>query len=111
MRRLFLAGLVALAAPAAATAAPATPDPGFGTGGVVVTPFPARTATAAGMLLDQAGRPVVVVKTGAMEAGLLRRTAAGGPDAAPALAGLGAGTDSRLTEVVEHGTGYVAGGW
>jgi uncharacterized delta-60 repeat protein/uncharacterized repeat protein (TIGR01451 family) len=111
MRRLLLVGLVALAAPAAAAAAPATPDPGFGTGGVVVTPFPARTATAAGMLLDQAGRPVVVVKTGAMEAGLLRRSAAGGPDAAPALAVLGAGTDSRLTELVEHGTGYVAGGW
>src|SRR5687768_5801024 len=98
MRRLLLAGLVALGLPAAAAAAPATPDPRFGIGGVVVTPFPARTAQAAGMLLDRAGRSVVIAKTGAMEAGLLRRTPAGGADATPAVAPLGAGTGSRLTE-------------
>jgi uncharacterized delta-60 repeat protein/uncharacterized repeat protein (TIGR01451 family) len=108
MRRLLLAALAALAAPAAAAAAPATPDPGFGDGGAVVTSFPAQ---AAGMLLDRAGRPVVVAKTGAMEAGLLRRTAAGRRDVDLEGAPLGAGTGSRLTELVEHGTGYVAGGW
>ena len=72
MRIRSLAGWAAaavLAVPAAALAAPATPDPGFGTNGVVVTGFPGRTAAAVGMILDRAGRPVVVAKTGPMELG------------------------------------------
>jgi uncharacterized delta-60 repeat protein/uncharacterized repeat protein (TIGR01451 family) len=114
MRSRRLAGVLAagaLAVPGAAAAAPATPDPGFGTNGVVVAPFPGRAAVATGMLLDGAGRPVVLAKTGATEAGLLRRAPGGGPDAVPALADLGPGTDSRLGELAAHGTGYVAGGW
>jgi uncharacterized delta-60 repeat protein/uncharacterized repeat protein (TIGR01451 family) len=110
MRRLAgLFAVAALAAPGAALAAPATPDPGFGTGGIVVAPFPARTAQAAGMLLDSGGRPVVVARTAATEVGLLRRAPDGRPDAAPALVDLG--DDAQLTELVEHDGGYVAGGW
>jgi hypothetical protein len=71
-----------LAVPAAALAAPDTPDPGFGTGGVVVTGFPGRTAQAAGMILDAAGRPVVVAKTGPMELGILRLAPTGATDPA-----------------------------
>ena len=109
-----LAGLTAaalLALPAAALAAPATPDPGFGTDGAVVTDLAGRDPLAAGMLLDSAGRPVVVAKTGAMELGLMRRA----PDGAPGFAttaSLGIGEASLLTDVVEQpGGGYVAGGW
>jgi uncharacterized delta-60 repeat protein/uncharacterized repeat protein (TIGR01451 family) len=102
----------ALAAPAAASAAPDTPDPGFGVDGVVRTGFPGRVAQAAGMILDRAGRPVVVAKTESTELGILRL----GPDGAlePGFLGtrpLGVGVDSQLTELAEHGDGYVAGGW
>jgi uncharacterized delta-60 repeat protein/uncharacterized repeat protein (TIGR01451 family) len=110
-----LAGLTAaalLTLPAApALGAPATPDPGFGTGGAVVTDFTGRDSVATGMLLDSAHRPVVVAKTGTMELGLMRRT----PDGAPGFAttaSLGTGEASLLTDVVEQpGGGYVAGGW
>jgi len=113
-----LAGLTAAAvvavAPAAARAAPATPDSGFGGDGVVVTEL-AGGATAAGMLLDAADRPVVVAKTGAMELGLLRRGPDGEPDVAATRslgAGADSGADSLLTEIVEQpGGGYIVGGW
>ena len=102
-----------LAAPAAALAAPDTPDPGFGSGGAVVTGFPGRSAQAAGMILDRAGRPVVVAKTGTTELGILRLSPSGAAD--PAFASgtrsLPIAADSRLTELVEQGDGYVAGGW
>jgi uncharacterized delta-60 repeat protein/uncharacterized repeat protein (TIGR01451 family) len=101
-----------LAFPAVASGAPDTPDPGFGTGGDVITGFPGRTAQATGMLLDRAGRPVVVAKTGQAELGILRLDPDGGTDP-----GFASGTrslladDAQLTELVEHGDGYVAGGW
>lgn len=102
-----------LALPAASSAAPDAPDSGFGTGGSVVTGFPGRTAQAAGMILDGAGRPVVVAQTGSTELGILRLGSTGAPDPGFAsgtrlLSGPG---DSLLTELVEHGDGYVAGGW
>jgi uncharacterized delta-60 repeat protein/uncharacterized repeat protein (TIGR01451 family) len=102
-----------LAVPAAALAAPDTPDPGFGTGGVVVTGFPGRTAQAAGMILDAAGRPVVVAKTGPMELGILRLTPTGAADPgfASGTRSLGVTGESQLTDLVEYGGGYVAGGW
>jgi uncharacterized delta-60 repeat protein len=109
MRRRLLGGAAAaalLAVPATAAAAPATPSPTFGDGGVVRTGLQAE---AAGMLLDRAGRPVVVAGTGATEVAFLRRTADGAPEAGPTVVELGA--DARLTELVEHGDGYVAGGW
>src|SRR4051812_26027328 len=109
-----LAGLTAaalLTLPAAALAAPATPDPGFGTGGTVVTDFTGRDSLAAGMLLDSAGRPVVLAKTGPMELGLMRRAPDGSPGVAT-TASLGTGEASLLTDVVEQpGGGYLAGGW
>ncbi len=116
MRIRSLAGWAAaavLAVPAAALAAPDTPDPGFGTNGVVVTGFPGRTAAAVGMILDRAGRPVVVAQTGPMELGI-RRFGPGGaddPTFAAGLRSLGVAGDSRLAELVEYGDGYVAGGW
>ena len=109
-----LAGLTAaalLALPGAAAAAPATPDPGFGTAGVVQTDFTGRDSRAAGMLLDSQGRPVVVAKTGAMEVGLMRLTPAGTAGFATTTS-LGPAGDSLLTDVAEQpGGGYVAGGW
>ena len=110
-----LAGLTAavlLVAPAAALAAPAAPDSGFGGGdGVVLTDFSSRDSVAAGMTLDSAGRPVVVAKTGAMELGLMRLAPDGSPDFATTTS-LGTAGDSLLTDVAElPGGGYVAGGW
>lgn len=65
------------------------------------------------MVLDRAARPVMVAKTGATELGILRLTAAGRPDPgfASGTRSLGVGGDAELTELVEHGDGYVAGGW
>jgi len=102
-----------LAAPAAAHAAPGTPDPGFGAGGLVTTGFPGRSVEAVEMLLDGAGRPVVAAQTGPMELGILRLDPAGAADPAfPAsLRSLGPAGEAQLTAVVEHGDGYVAGGW
>jgi uncharacterized delta-60 repeat protein/uncharacterized repeat protein (TIGR01451 family) len=104
------AAAVVLAVPAAALAAPDTPDPGFGTGGVVMTGF---AAEAAGMILDRAGRPVVVAKTGEMEFRMLRWGPGGAADPpfAPGTRSLVGAGESQLTELVEHGDGYVAGGW
>jgi uncharacterized delta-60 repeat protein/uncharacterized repeat protein (TIGR01451 family) len=111
-----LAGLTAaalLVLPAAARAAPASPHPGFGSAGVVQTDFAGRDSRAAVMMLDSAGRPVVVAKTTALgtEAGLMRLA----PDGAPGFATttqLGPAGDSLLTDVAEQpGGGYVAGGW
>jgi uncharacterized delta-60 repeat protein/uncharacterized repeat protein (TIGR01451 family) len=112
-RRLarWLAVVAVLAAPAAAHAAPGTPDPGFGAGGMVVSGA-LGTVEAAGMILDRAGRPVVVAKTGPMEVGILRLDPAGVLDAPfSGTRPLGVAGDSRLVEVAEHGDGYVAGGW
>ena len=109
-----LAGLTAaalLALPAAAAAAPATPDAGFGSAGVVQTDFPGRDSRAAGMLLDSQGRPVVVAKTGATEVGLMR-LAPNGAAGFATTASLGPVGDSLLTDLAEQpGGGYVAGGW
>jgi uncharacterized delta-60 repeat protein/uncharacterized repeat protein (TIGR01451 family) len=101
------AAAASLALPAAAHAAPDTPDPGFGTGGDVVTSFGAP-AQATGMILDSAGRPVVVARTGTAQAGIMQLSPDGTPGV-PRLRTLGAA--SQLTELVEHGDGYVAGGW
>jgi len=109
-----LAGLTAAAlllVPVAALAAPAAPDPGFGTAGVVVTDVAGKPPLAAGMLLDRSGRAVVVAKTGATELGFMRRLPNGAADVA-ATRPLGAGVDSQLTEVAEQPDGgYLAGGW
>ena len=99
-----------LAVPAAALAAPGTPDPGFGANGVVETGLPAQAAT---MLLDRGGRPVVVAKTGQREFRILRWGPGGAADPGFAsgtrtLAGAG---DAQLDELIEYGDGYVAGGW
>ena len=97
MRIRSLAGWAAaavLAVPAAALAAPDTPDPGFGTNGVVVTGFPGRTAAAVGMILDRAGRPVVVAQTGPMELGI-RRFGPGGADDPTFAAGLAVARGGR----------------
>src|SRR5919108_254488 len=107
-----LAGLTAAALLAhvpVALAAPATPDPGFGSDGTVVAEFTGRDAQAAGMLLDRSGRAVVVARTGETEIGLMRRLPNGAADVATTdlLAGPG-----ELTEVIEQAAGgYVAGGW
>jgi uncharacterized delta-60 repeat protein/uncharacterized repeat protein (TIGR01451 family) len=105
------AAAAALAFPAAALAAPDTPDPGFGAGGVVVTEFPGRTAQAAGMVLDGAERPVIVAKTAPMELGILRLGPGGAPDPSFSSATRALAGESQLTELAEHGGGYVAGGW
>src|SRR5215207_887466 len=106
-----LAGLTAaalLVLPAAATAAPATPDPGFGSGGVVVTDV-AGAATAAAMMLDSAGRPVVVARTGPTKVGFLRRLPNGAAELATSTVLGGEGEFTAVTE--QLGGGYVAGGW
>ena len=80
-----LAGLTAaalIAFPAAALAAPDTPDPNFGTGGTVVTNFTGTIPAGAGMTLDRAERAVVAAMTGPMELGLMRLLPDGRPDPA-----------------------------
>jgi uncharacterized delta-60 repeat protein/uncharacterized repeat protein (TIGR01451 family) len=109
-----LAGLTAaalLAMPAAALAAPASPDPGFGSGGVAQPAFPGAVPSAVGMELDAAGRAVIAARTGPMQAGLMRLAPGGAPEFAK-VDSLGAGADARLTEVALQPTGgYVTGGW
>jgi uncharacterized delta-60 repeat protein/uncharacterized repeat protein (TIGR01451 family) len=108
-----LAGLTAaalLVVPTSALAAPAAPDPGFGSGGVVLTDVAGERAERAGMILDSSGRPVVLAKTGATQLGFIRRLPDGTAEVAEnrSVGGL----DSELTEVVQQvDGGYVAGGW
>jgi uncharacterized delta-60 repeat protein/uncharacterized repeat protein (TIGR01451 family) len=104
-----LAGLTAavlLALPATAHSAPASPDPAFGTGGVVV--MPGFGAQAAGMLLDSAGRPVVIGRTGASEVGFVRLAPNGAQDRETSTTLANAG---EIAEVAELLGGYAAGGW
>ena len=73
-----------------------------------MTDFTGRDSLAAGMLLDSAGRPVVLAKTGPMELGLMRRAPDGSPGVAT-TASLGTGEASLLTDVVEQpGGGYLS---
>jgi uncharacterized delta-60 repeat protein/uncharacterized repeat protein (TIGR01451 family) len=92
-----------LTMPAAAVAAPASPDPGYGAGGVV-TGFP---ATAAGMTLDGAGRAVIAA-TGVDDARLLR-LAPNGATEFSAVKPLG--SSGELAEVVQRADGGYVGGW
>src|SRR5215213_1846907 len=107
-----LAGLTAaalLATPAAALAAPASPDPGYGSGGIAQPAFPTGTPEAVGMTLDGTGRAVIAAKLGDATAGLMRLGPAGAVEfAEPAPLGTGV-TDSQLTEVAAlPGGGYVS---
>ena len=102
---------VLLALPATAHAAPASPDPGFGSGGTVAIGFPGGTPVDAGMLLDREGRPVVAAKIGATALGFRRFSPNGAPEVA-ATTSLGGGPDSLLTDVVQQvDGGYAIGGW
>src|SRR5262245_20621225 len=102
---------VALALPAAAHAAPASLDAGFGTGGNAVTGWPGRAPASAGMTLDDDGSAVFAASTGPMEAGLLRLAPGGTTDVAT-LRPLGPGSGSGIDRVIEQpGHGYLAGGW
>lgn len=106
MRIRALAVTAVLMLPGSAAAAPATPDATY----APTAGFAGRTATAAAVLVDGAGRAVVAARTGPAEAGLLRAGANGGLDFATITPFPGA-DDSLLTDVVEHAGGYAAGGW
>jgi uncharacterized delta-60 repeat protein/uncharacterized repeat protein (TIGR01451 family) len=105
------AAAMLLALPAAAHAAPDSPDPGFGSGGTVLTGIAGATPQSTTMMLDGAGRPVVAAKTGATQLGFLRRAPNGAADVAITTS-LGTGSDSLPTDVVQDAIGgYVVGGW
>jgi uncharacterized delta-60 repeat protein/uncharacterized repeat protein (TIGR01451 family) len=97
----------ALALPAAAQAAPATPDTTFGPGGVVATTALGPAAGPPAMALDAAGRVVLAARADASLTGLVRIAPDGTADDATNPAA--AISDPRVIE--QPGEGYLVGGW
>jgi uncharacterized delta-60 repeat protein len=102
---------VLLALPATAHAAPASPDPGFGSGGTVVGGVDGHAPQAVGMLLDREGRPVMAARTGGAQLSAMRMAPNGALERAMTTSLAGA-TDSLLTDVIQLPDGaYAIGGW
>ncbi len=113
-----LAALALVIACASLHAAPADPDPSFGTGGVVIDPMSGNDALAHAIALDAAGRVVVAgqsVVAGASDFAVLRLDPGGVPDPAfgsggRAFAGFGTNSLDEAYGVVALADGRVVVG-